>query len=364
MKFNVPYLSSKEKEYVQDAIEARVISGDGPYTKKCQKWFEEKFKFKKTFLTTSCTDALEMAAVLLEIKEGDEVIVPSFTFVSTANAFLLRGAKIIFADSGTNSPNIDPVKLENLITLKTKAILVVHYAGFACDMESISSIAKKNNIYVVEDAALALGTRHNGKYLGTFGHLSAFSFHETKNISCGEGGMLVINDERFIKRAEIIREKGTNRSAFFRGEVDKYGWTDIGSSFLPSDILAAYLWAQVEAFDVIQEKRMSIWKKYNEGLKNLPVQFPKPALHNASIFYFACESLEQRTGLISHLKQQNIPGSFHYQALHKSSFAKTGQSLPNSERFSDCLIRLPLYPDLTDADVSKVISAVRSYFKS
>lgn len=359
MKFNIPYLSGKEKEYVSQAIESRSISGDGSFTKKCQAWFESKFGFKKTFLTTSCTDALEMAAILLDIKAGDEVIVPSFTFVSTANAFLLRGARIVFADSSSNSPNMDANSLEKLITKNTKAILVMHYAGFACDMDEIMSLANKHNLYVVEDAALALGTKHNGKALGSFGHLSAFSFHETKNISCGEGGMLVVNDEQFIKRAEIVREKGTNRSAFFRGEVDKYGWSDIGSSFLPSDLLAAYLYGQLEAFEIIQNSRMKIWNLYYEGLKgNKNIILPSSKEHNASIFYFTCKSLEDRTKLIAHLKQNSIPASFHYQALHKSAFAKSGESLPNSEKYSDTLVRLPLYVDLKESESQAIIKCI------
>jgi dTDP-4-amino-4,6-dideoxygalactose transaminase len=359
LKFNIPYLTGNEKKYVSEAIDSRQISGDGPFTKMCQKWFEEKFGLKKTFLTTSCTDALEMAAILLDVKAGDEVIVPSFTFVSTANAFLLRGARIVFADSYSDSPNMDADKLESLITKNTKVILVMHYAGFACDMEKIMAVANKHNLYVVEDAALALGSNYKGKALGSFGHLSAFSFHETKNISCGEGGMLVVNDEQFIKRAEIIREKGTNRSAFFRGEVDKYGWSDIGSSFLPSDLLAAYLYAQLEAFDFIQDSRMKIWNMYYEGLKEYrKITLPATGNHNASIFYFTCNSLEDRTNLMTHLKQNNIPASFHYQALHKSAFAKSGESLPNSEKCSDTLVRLPLYVDLKESDVQTIIKLI------
>lgn len=362
MKFNIPYLTGKEKEYVTQCIESRSTSGDGPFTKKSQSWFESKFGFKKTFLTTSCTDALEMAAILLDIRAGDEVIVPSFTFVSTANAFLLRGAKIVFADSYSDSPNMDANQLDKLITKQTKAILVMHYAGFSCDMEKIMSLAKKYNLYIVEDAALALGSYYKEKPLGSFGHLSAFSFHETKNISCGEGGMLVVNDEQFIKRAEIIREKGTNRSAFFRGEIDKYGWTDIGSSFLPSDMLAAYLYAQLESFDHIQYSRMKIWNMYFDGLKgNRNFALPPSKEHNASIFYFTCSSLEKRTKLISHLKQNNIPASFHYQALHKSTFANSGINLPNSENYSDTLIRLPLYVDLKESEVNSIITVINTF---
>ncbi len=364
MKFNIPYLTGKEKEYVSQSIESRSISGDGAFTKKCQQWFERKFGFKKTFLTTSCTDALEMAAILLDIKAGDEVIVPSFTFVSTANAFLLRGGRIVFTDSSSGNPNMDADQLEKLITLRTKVILVMHYAGFSCDLEKIMTLAKKYNLYVVEDAALALGSSYKGKPLGTFGHLAAFSFHETKNISCGEGGLLVVNEEKFIKRAEIIREKGTNRSAFFRGEVDKYGWSDIGSSFLPSDLLAAYLYAQLESFDHIQDSRMKIWNLYYEGLKELKqITLPTLGEHNASIFYFTCNSLENRTKLITHLKNSNIPATFHYQALHKSSFANSGKILPNAVKYSDTLVRLPLYVDLKESEAKKIVEQINLFYK-
>ena len=272
--FNKPYMTGKETQYIEQAVNSGKISGNGLFTKKCQDFFENKYGFIKCLLTTSCTDALEMAAILLNIKQGDEVIMPSFTFVSTANAFVLRGAKIIFADSKKDHPNIDENLLESLITPKTKAIVVVHYAGVACEMDTIMSLAKKHNIYVVEDAAQAIDSFYKGKPLGSIGHLSAFSFHETKNIQCGEGGMLAINDEQFKERAEIIWEKGTNRSAFFRGEVNKYGWVDIGSSFLPSEISAAFLWAQLESLDKIQNKRKEIYKHYQNELKSLGKQTP------------------------------------------------------------------------------------------
>ena len=262
--FNKPFLTGKETDYITDAVVSGKISGNGKYTQLCQQFFENKFGIKKTLLTTSCTDALEMAAILIDIKEGDEVIMPSYTFVSTANAFVLRGAKIIFADSMPNHPNIDASKIESLITPKTKAIVPVHYAGVACDMDTIMNLAKKYNLFVIEDAAQAIDSYYTGKdgikkALGSIGHLAAFSFHETKNIIAGEGGMLAINDEQFINRAEIIWEKGTNRSAFFRGEVDKYGWVDIGSSFLPSEIIAAFLWAQLENLEAIQKVRKQHW---------------------------------------------------------------------------------------------------------
>lgn len=367
MKFNLPYLTGKEVEYMQQAVHSRHTSGDGEFTKKCQNWFEKKFGFKKVFLTTSCTDALEIAALLIDIKEGDEVIVPSFTFVSTANAFLLRGAKIVFADSENDTPNIDAKQIEKLITPKTKAILVMHYAGLPCNMPEIKKIADSNHLFLIEDAALALGSYVDGKLLGSFGHLSAFSFHETKNISCGEGGMIVINDERFLKRAEIIREKGTNRSAFFRGEIDKYGWTDIGSSYLPSDILAAYLWAQLEQYDFIQQTRKDIWNRYFEALLPLQTQgkvriTPKVEHANASIFYLVCESLEQRTELINYAKQNGVPLTFHYQALHSSAFAKSTAIAPNAERYSDTLIRLPLYPDLSNIEIDAVINCILAFY--
>ncbi|MGZ3885084.1 MAG: dTDP-4-amino-4,6-dideoxygalactose transaminase, partial [Bacteroidia bacterium] len=267
--FNVPYVKGTEKTYVEQAIAGKHISGDGVFTQKCQSFFEKRYNFKKTFLTTSCSDALEMAALLINITEGDEVILPSFTFVSTANAFLLRGATLVFADSSEDSPNISPKEIERLLTEKTKAVVIMHYAGIACDMGEIMAIVKKHNLFLIEDAALGLDAFYKGKPLGSFGHLATFSFHETKNISCGEGGLLVVNDEQFIKRAEIIREKGTNRSAFFRGEIDKYGWADVGSSFLPSDMLAAYLSAQLEAMDRIQIQRVASWNSYQQGLSEL-----------------------------------------------------------------------------------------------
>jgi dTDP-4-amino-4,6-dideoxygalactose transaminase len=284
------------------------------FTKKCNEFLENKFGFKKVLLTTSCTDALEMAAILIDIRPGDEVIMPSYTFVSTANAFVLRGAKIVFADSNSNEPNLDASTIEALITPKTKAIVPVHYAGISCDMDAIMSIANKHNVYVIEDAAQAIDSYHNGKALGSIGHMAAFSFHETKNIISGEGGMLVINDDQFAKRAEIIREKGTNRSAFFRGEVDKYGWVEAGSSFLPSDIIAAFLYAQLENIDQIQSKRKQLWDRYYNGLKNLAnvnhtlqlPHVPDYASNNAHMFYVVCNSLEERSALIEKLKGQII----------------------------------------------------------
>ena len=375
--FNKPYLIGKEMQYIEEAVKSGKISGNGFFTKKCQEFFEKEFGFKKTLLTTSCTDGLEMAAILADIKEGDEVIVPSFTFVSTALAFVRQGADIVFADSYSNNPNIDADQIETLITEKTKAIVVVHYAGVACDMDKIMSIANKRGIIVIEDAAQAIdsyyiskdGTR---KALGSIGHLSAFSFHETKNIISGEGGMLCINDDHFIQRAEIIWEKGTNRSQFFRGEVDKYSWVDTGSSFLPSEIISAFLWAQIENMRDIQDKRIKIWNCYYEGLSSFePVSIKKPKLplipayatNNAHMFYLVCDNVDDRTKFIQHLKDKGILSVFHYLSLHKSSYyekySTRKSELPNSDMFSDCLVRLPLFYELTNEQVEYIINTIK-----
>lgn len=371
--FNKPYLTGKETQYIEEAVKSGKISGNGIFTQKCQHFFETNYGFKKTLLTTSCTDALEMAAILINIKEGDEVIMPSYTFVSTANAFVLRGAKIVFADSLPNHPNIDATKIESLITSKTKAIVPVHYAGVACDMDLIMTIAKKHNLFVIEDAAQAIDSyfiAKNGekKALGSIGHLAAFSFHETKNIISGEGGMLVINDKQFINRAEIIWEKGTNRSSFFRGEVDKYGWVDIGSSFLPSEIVAAFLWAQLENLENIQNTRKAHWEGYNSTLTNwakkheisLP-ELPSYATNNAHMFYLVCKNVAQRTAIINYLKQNDIWAVFHYISLHKSPFYENkhdGRHLPETDKFTDCLVRLPLFFEL---ESNEIINTVISY---
>ena len=375
--FNKPYLTGKEMQYIEDAVKSGKISGNGLFTKKCQEFFEKEFGFKKTLLTTSCTDGLEMAAILADIKEGDEVIVPSFTFVSTALAFVRQGADIVFADSYSDNPNIDADQIEALITEKTKAIVVVHYAGVACDMDKIMSIANKHGIIVIEDAAQAIDSYYiskdgTQKALGSIGHLSAFSFHETKNIISGEGGMLCINDDRFIQRAEIIWEKGTNRSQFFRGEVDKYSWVDTGSSFLPSEIISAFLWAQIENMRDIQDKRIKIWNRYYEGLSSFePVSIKKPKLplvpeyatNNAHMFYLVCDSVDDRTRFIQHLKDKGILSVFHYLSLHKSSYyekySTRKSELPNSDMFSDCLVRLPLFYELTDEQVEYIIHTIK-----
>ena len=375
--FNKPYLTGKEMQYIEDAVKSGKISGNGLFTKKCQEFFEKEFGFKKTLLTTSCTDGLEMAAILADIKEGDEVIVPSFTFVSTALAFVRQGADIVFADSCPDNPNINADQIEALITVKTKAIVVVHYAGVACDMDKIMSIANKHGIIVIEDAAQAIDSYYiskdgTKKALGSIGHLSAFSFHETKNIISGEGGMLCINDDRFIQRAEIIWEKGTNRSQFFRGEVDKYSWVDTGSSFLPSEIISAFLWAQIENMRDIQDKRIKIWNRYYEGLSSFePVSIKKPKLplvpeyatNNAHMFYLVCDSVDDRTRFIQHLKDKGILSVFHYLSLHKSSYyekySTRKSELPNSDMFSDCLVRLPLFYELTDEQVEYIIHTIK-----
>jgi dTDP-4-amino-4,6-dideoxygalactose transaminase len=370
--FNKPYLAGNELTYIQQAVELRNIAGNGVFTRKCQAFFEETYKFRKTLLTTSCTDALEMAALLLNIKPGDEIIVPSYTFVSTANAFLLRGAKIVFADSQHNHPNIDSAGLDALITPNTKAIVIVHYAGVACDMDQIVAIAKKNNIYLIEDAAQAIDSYYNGKPLGGIGHLAAFSFHETKNLISGEGGMLVLNNSEFSERAEVIWEKGTNRAAFFKGEIDKYGWVDIGSSFLPSEIIAAFLWAQIEHLDVIQKRRKEIWQTYFDNLKplaeaghvSLPV-IPTYASNNAHMFYLVCANEGTRDSLIKTLKSKNIHAVFHYLSLHRSPYFTNkhdNRELPNSDRFSTCLVRLPFYFELSQSDQWRVIKEIENFF--
>jgi dTDP-4-amino-4,6-dideoxygalactose transaminase len=369
--FNKPFLTGKETEYIQQAVASGKISGDGMFTKKCHQFFEERFGFKKVLLTTSCTDALEMAAILINIQAGDEVIIPSYTFVSTCNAFVLRGAKIVFADSSAQNPNIDVNTIEALITPRTKAIVPVHYAGIACDMDAIMELANKYNLFVVEDAAQAIDSYYTGadgikKPLGSIGHLGAFSFHETKNIISGEGGMLAINDERFAKRAEIIREKGTNRSAFFRGEVDKYSWVDIGSSFLPSEIIAAFLFAQLENLDLIQSKRKFIWEKYWEGLKDSAIKsgfelpsIPSYATNNGHMFYLVFDKAEDRTKVINHCKANNILPVFHYLSLHKSAFNNDSVThLIHSDRYTDTLLRLPFYYEMTEPDIDKVIENI------
>ncbi|WP_339696660.1 dTDP-4-amino-4,6-dideoxygalactose transaminase [uncultured Roseivirga sp.] len=371
--FNKPYLTGKEAHYIYQAVYSGKISGNGIYTKKCHEFFNDKYGFEQCLLTTSCTDALEMAAILLDIKEGDEVIMPSYTFVSTANAFVLRGAKIIFCDSRIDHPGMDESQIEALITLKTKAIVVVHYAGVACDMDLVMDIANRHNLYVVEDAAQAIDSYYKGRPLGGIGHLAAFSFHETKNIISGEGGMLVVNAPEFAKRAEIIWEKGTNRSAFFRGEVDKYSWVDVGSSFLPSELISAFLYAQLENLDDIQKRRKQHWGQYESELKaanltgiQLP-QLPPFASNNAHMFYLLCESSQFREGLIDHLKTSGVYAVFHYLSLHKSPFylnKHDGRELPETDRYSENLVRLPLYYQLEANQITKITQLIIQFCNS
>lgn len=362
--FNKPYFSGRELKYLEEVCHSTTMSGNGDFTKKCHTFFEQKYGFKKCLLATSGTDALEMCAMLCNLKPGDEVIVPSYTFVSTALAFLREGAKVVFADSSAENPNMEVEQIEPLINEKTKVIAVVHYAGVACDMDAIMALAEKHNLLVVEDAAHCIDSFYKGRPLGSIGHLGAFSFHETKNISSGEGGMCVINDERFVRRAEIIWEKGTNRAEFYRGMVNKYGWVDMGSSFLPSEFNAAYLWAQLEQLDDIQGKRKHIWNRYFEGLKGkignevkLPY-IPEYATNNAHMFYLLCPSLEYRTALMKFLKENDVQTTFHYLPLHSSKFyaKKHGnRKLPNCDFYGDCLVRLPLYYELSDMEVNKII---------
>lgn len=370
IEFNIPYVSPKAGEYQLDTLKRRKLSGDGYYTHACSSFFENHYGINKSLLTTSCTDSLEMAAILLNIKPGDEVIVPSYTFVSTANAFALRGAKLVFADSGSDNPNICPKSIASGISEKTKAIVVVHYAGIACDMDEIFSVA--NGIPVVEDAAQAIDSYHNDKLLGTLGVLGTYSFHETKNIISGEGGLLLVNDDDYSDRSEIIREKGTNRKQYFKGEVDKYGWVDIGSSFLPSELNAALLFSQLEELESIQARRIEIWEKYQEGFNSLGEQsvvglpnLPSYATNNAHMFYLLCNSLEERDSLIAFCKSNGVKIVFHYSSLHKSEYFSAkhdGRELPNSDRYTDVLVRLPLYPDLDNSDVEKVIATIKEFY--
>lgn len=373
--FNKPHLTGKETQYMIEAVETGKLSGNGLFTKRCQEFFEERYGFKKCLLTTSGTDALEMCAMLCDLKPGDEVIIPSYTFVSTALAFLRVGAKVVFADSMKRNPNIDAESLESLITSRTRVIVPVHYAGVACDMDHILEIANKHNLLVVEDAAQAINSfytsniTHQTLPLGGIGHLAAFSFHETKNITAGgEGGLLVVNDERFIRRAEIIWEKGTNRAEFFRGAVNKYGWVDMGSSFLPAEINAAFLWAQLENLDEIQSKRKALWNKYYELLKPLADKgyfsmpdMPEYASNNAHMFYLVLPDLEKRTALIQHLKDNGIMAVFHYLSLHSSAYYQDkhdGRALPECDRYADTLVRLPMYYDLEIEQVAEICATI------
>ncbi|WP_400192010.1 dTDP-4-amino-4,6-dideoxygalactose transaminase [Hymenobacter sp. B81] len=366
--FNKPYLAGRELLYMEQAVRAGHISGDGPFTRRCSQWLTQRYGFGRALLTTSGTDALELAALLCRIEPGDEVIVPSYTFVSTANAFVLRGARIVFADSGPDSPHLDAEQLAALITPRTRAIVPVHYAGMGCQLDLIADLAQRHGLWVVEDAAQAINGYFQDRPLGTWGQLAAFSFHETKNISAGEGGMLAVNEAALQARAEIIREKGTNRAAYFRGEVDKYTWVDVGSSFLPSDLTAAFLWGQLEELDHIQARRSQLWQLYYQalqplqtaGVARLPV-VPAGASNNAHLFYLVCRSLAERSRLIEHLRRHGILAVFHYQSLHRSPFFAPhhdGRPLPHADRYSDCLVRLPLFHELSEADVLRICELV------
>jgi len=371
--FNKLYLSGNETEYIRQAVESGKISGDGVFTKKCHNFFKNKYSFNKCLLTTSCTDALEMASVLCNILPGDEVIMPSYTFVSTSNPFVLKGARIIFADSCEDNPNMDAHAIEKLVTKKTKVIIPVHYAGVACDMDPIMELSRTHNLFVIEDAAQAIDSYYKQQPLGGIGHLGAFSFHETKNIVSGEGGALVVNKQDLLSRSEIIWEKGTNRAAFYRGEVDKYGWVDVGSSFLPSEIIAAFLLAQMECIDSIQKKRVELWRQYYEALSPLAKEgyfkipvIPDYATNNGHIFYLVCNSNEERSALIDWLKKKGIHAVFHYLALHCSPFyidKHDGRVLPNADHFSNCLVRLPMYYELSEQDIGYVVESIIGYYK-
>ena len=372
--FNIPPYVGKELEYVKEAMEKNhKICGDGPFTKKCSKWMENKFNVKKVLLTTSCTHATEMTAILTDIKEGDEVIAPSFTFVSTVNPFVLRGAKIVFIDINPKTMNMDENLIEAAITEKTKAILPVHYAGVACNMDKIMEIAKKHNLIVIEDAAQGVMSEYKGKPLGTIGEYGCFSFHETKNYSMGEGGALLINNKENVEKAEIIREKGTNRSRFFRGQVDKYTWVDKGSSYLPSELNAAYLYAQLENADIIYNDRMNTWNKYKELLQELEdknlieLQYiPEDCKHNAHMFYIKCKDLDERTNLINFLKENNINAVFHYIPLHSAEagikFGRFHGEDKYTTKESERLLRLPLYYGLKEEDVEFTSSKIKEFY--
>jgi len=373
--FNKPPLTGDEKQYILESIQSPKISGDGSFSQKCHQWFEKKLPCEKSFLTPSCTSALEMSALLCNIQDGDEVIMPSYTFVSTANAFVLRGAKIIFVDIRPDTMNIDETKIEDAITDRTKVIVPVHYAGVACEMDVIMDIADRHNLFVVEDAAQGMMSFYKGKALGTIGHMGTFSFHETKNYtSAGEGGLLIINDEIFIQRAEIIREKGTNRSQFFRGMVDKYSWVDVGSSYLLNDVSAAYLWAQLENANKINNNRLYSWNLYYDALNELSEQevielptIPNACEHNAHMFYIKVKDLETRTALLNYLKKHNIGAVFHYVPLHSSEAGLSFGEFYGEDVYttveSEKLIRLPLYYNIKEKDIMMVVQNIKQFFK-
>lgn len=372
--FNRPTSVGTEQKYIAEAIEKRKLCGDGEFTKRCSQWFEKKLLTCKALLTTSCTHATEMAVMLSDISIGDEVIMPSFTFVSTANAVVLRGATPVFVDIRPDTMNIDEKIIEDAITEKTRAIIPVHYAGVSCDMDTILNIANRHNLKVIEDAAQGIMSKYKGRYLGTIGDYGCISFHETKNINMGEGGVLFIRDAKNIERAEIIREKGTNRSKFFRGEIDKYTWVDAGSSYLPSELNAAYLWGQLEVAEEIISNRMKSWNLYAEGLKNLKEKgfielpnVPPDCEHNAHIFYIKCKNMDERTRMISYMKENDIGTVFHYIPLHSSPAGEQygrfhGEDIYTTAE-SERLLRLPLYYGMTEEMVERVISFVRKFYE-
>lgn len=373
--FNVPPYVGKEAEYIAQAVTNQKICGDGEFTKKCNKWIEEKTGTKKCLLTTSCTHATELAALLLDIKPGDEVIMPSYTFVSTADAFVLRGAVPVFVDIRPDTMNIDEKLIEDAITEKTKAIVPVHYAGVSCEMDTIMDIAERHNLYVVEDAAQGIMSSYKGQALGTFGEFGCFSFHETKNYSMGEGGALLIRDESFVERAEIIREKGTNRSQYYRGQVDKYRWVDFGSSYLPSDMNAAYLYAQLEVAEEINNARLAVWNRYYENLVSLAEQgrielpvVPADCVHNAHMFYIKAADMEERTALIDFLKENDILSVFHYIPLHTAPAGQKFGRFHGEDRYttreSERLLRLPMYYKLTPDDADFISGKVKEFYGS
>lgn len=374
INFNVPPCVGTEIKYVKSAINSHKICGDGPYTKKCNEWLEKRFQAKKVMLTTSGSTALDMAFLLCDLKEGDEVILPSFTFSSTANAPVLCGAKLVFVDIRPDTMNIDETKIEAAITDKTKVICCVHYAGVACEMDTIMSIAKRHGLMVVEDAAQAVMSTYKGKALGTIGDFGCYSFHETKNYSMGEGGAIVINNSAYNERAEILREKGTNRSKFYRGQVDKYTWVDFGDSYLPSELNAAYLWGQLEVAEEINDNRITIWNKYNEAFGELANQgkvglpyIPNECIHNAHMYYLKCKDLQERTALINYLKDNGIGAVFHYIPLHSAPAGYKFGRFDGDDEFttkeSERLVRLPMYYGLSDEDCDFVIRKVKEFYQ-
>jgi dTDP-4-amino-4,6-dideoxygalactose transaminase len=372
MPFNKPHLTGKELHYISQAHAHGQLSGDGPFTKQCNQWLEQQTGTGKALLTHSCTAALEMAAILADIQPGDEIIMPSYTFVSTANAFVLRGGVPVFVDIRPDTLNIDETRMEAAITQRTKAIVPVHYAGVACEMDAIMAVADSHHLLMIEDAAQGIMSAYKGKPLGSIGHLGCLSFHETKNIIAGEGGALLINDQRFVERAEIIREKGTNRSRFFRGQVDKYTWVDIGSSYLPGEIVAAFLWAQMEMAEAITARRLNVWARYHSGLESLeragvlrrPV-VPRACVHNAHMYYILVRDLDTRMRLIAHLHEQQVQSVFHYIPLHSSPagqrYGRTCGSMDVTNHVADTLLRLPLYVDLQECEVDHIIESICSF---